>query len=337
MIERCQGNLLDAEAEALVNAVNCVGIMGKGIALSFKKKFDNNFKAYEQACAHGLIVPGRMFIFPTGTLWNPRYIINFPTKRDWKSKSRIEDVETGLEALVEDIRTLGIRSIAVPPLGCGYGGLDWRIVAPMIERAFAGLPDVRVLLYEPTVPLAPLPTSRAKMTLGRAMLLSLMATKLRADGHYDVAEIHLMAFLIQKSGQPLRLSFQWPPSGPWAGNLGRVLWDMDGTFVRCNGDGPEGLQLLPEAISVAETFLQDHPTSQARLARMQALLNGFPDRRDMYLLGRLLRAAELNEAVRQVPEAAIDLITAQAPEGDRYTPQEVRDALEHLYEADWLG
>jgi O-acetyl-ADP-ribose deacetylase (regulator of RNase III) len=149
MITLTKGNLIETDAEALVNSVNCEGYMGKGIALQFKKAFPEDFKAYKRACQAGEVQPGRMFIFATGSMMNPRYVINFPTKRKWRAKSRIEDIQAGLTALVDEVRERGIASIAVPPLGCGLGGLNWRDVKPLIERAFAELPQVRVLLFEP--------------------------------------------------------------------------------------------------------------------------------------------------------------------------------------------
>lgn len=149
MIEEAKGNLLEADAEALVNTVNTVGHMGKGIALQFKQAYPENFVAYARAVKRGEVQAGRMFVVPTGFVTNPRYIINFPTKRHWRGRSRIEDVDSGLEALVGEIRRLGIRSIAMPPLGCGNGGLDWRDVEPRIKRALTDLGDVRVLLFAP--------------------------------------------------------------------------------------------------------------------------------------------------------------------------------------------
>lgn len=149
MLESCSGNLLEADVEALVNTVNCVGVMGKGLALQFKQAFPDNFEEYRRACQSGEVKPGQMFIVPTGRLTNPCYIINFPTKRHWKNPSRIEDIETGLLALIETVKQLGIRSIAVPPLGCGNGGLAWSRVAPLIEAAFAQVPEVQVLIFEP--------------------------------------------------------------------------------------------------------------------------------------------------------------------------------------------
>lgn len=132
-----------------MNTVNCVGVMGKGLALQFKKAYPENFAAYSRACDAGEVEPGIMYIFNTGAMTNPKYIINFPTKRHWKEKSRIKDVEDGLRALVEDIRKRNIKSIAVPPLGCGLGGLKWSAVQTMIEKAFMELPVINVILFAP--------------------------------------------------------------------------------------------------------------------------------------------------------------------------------------------
>lgn len=177
MLELKQGNLLEEKTEALVNTVNCVGVMGKGIALQFKQAFPETFKQYKKACDAGEVQPGQMFTVPTGNLFNPRYIINFPTKRHWKGKSRLEDIKTGLKALVEEVKRLEIQSIAIPPLGCGNGGLDWAVVKPLIIGAFADLPDVKVLIFEPGgTPAADqvqVSTKTPNMTRSRALVVSL--------------------------------------------------------------------------------------------------------------------------------------------------------------------
>lgn len=149
MFEFKQGNLLEEKTEALVNTVNCVGVMGKGIALQFKQAYPENFRQYEQACRTGKVQPGKMFTVATGSLLSPKYIINFPTKRHWRNNSNIEDIQTGLVALVQQVQQLGITSIAMPALGCGNGGLNWADVKPLIESAFAQLPDVQVIIFEP--------------------------------------------------------------------------------------------------------------------------------------------------------------------------------------------
>ena len=149
MIRFTTGDILAEDAEALVNTVNCVGVMGRGIALQFKKAFPENFRVYADACARGEVQPGRMFVFETRQLTNPRYIINFPTKRHWRGNSRIEDIDAGLKDLVTVIRERDIRSIAVPPLGAGLGGLEWSDVRPRIEKALHGFNDLDVVVFEP--------------------------------------------------------------------------------------------------------------------------------------------------------------------------------------------
>lgn len=149
MVELAHGDLFQADAEALVNAVNCVGVMGRGIALQFRTAFGENYVAYKAMCDRGALQPGTLFVHDMNRLVNPRYIINLPTKRHWQDKSRIEDIEAGLAALAAEVRARSIRSLAVPRLGCGLGGLDWQVVRPLIEQTFVDLPEVRVLLYAP--------------------------------------------------------------------------------------------------------------------------------------------------------------------------------------------
>jgi len=143
------GNLLQANTEALVNAVNCVGVMGRGIALQFKQAFPDNFSAYAAACRHAEVQPGRMFVFEIASAAKPKYIVNFPTKRHWRDKSRMEDIENGLASLVQEVRARGIRSIARPALGSGLGGLTWGKVRVRIEDHFAPLDEVTVLVFNP--------------------------------------------------------------------------------------------------------------------------------------------------------------------------------------------
>jgi len=123
--------------------------MGRGIALQFKKQFPDNYKFYEVACKKGEVIPGKMLVYEMNSLLNPRFIINFPTKRHWREASMIEDIENGLNDLVRVIQTKKISSIAIPPLGCGLGGLDWKVVKIYIEAALTQLQDVEVIIFEP--------------------------------------------------------------------------------------------------------------------------------------------------------------------------------------------
>jgi O-acetyl-ADP-ribose deacetylase (regulator of RNase III) len=227
MISEETGNLLDAPADALVNTVNTAGVMGKGLALQFKQAYPANFHAYRVACHHGEVSLGRMFVYEPGVPGQPRYLVNFPTKGHWRDRSDLGNVRDGLADLRRVILDRAITSIAVPPLGCGNGGLDWRDVRPLIAEALGDLPGVRVLVYPPqdTPPPAAMPvgTRRPRMTTGRAALLALLAeyaglswlegaTVIR--GGASLLEVQKLMYFLQETGQPLRLSYAKGRYGP---------------------------------------------------------------------------------------------------------------------------
>lgn len=253
------GNILAENAEALVNSVNCVGIMGRGIALQFKMAFSENFEAYKAACKRGEVQPGRMFVFATGQLTNPRYIINFPTKRHWRDKSRLSDIEAGLTDLVAEIKARKIRSVAIPPLDSGLGGLDWSDVRCRIEAAAHGIPNVRVVLFEPRgAPEArAMPRSREvpAMTPGRAALVGLIERYLGGlmDPFVSLLEVHKLLYFMQEAGAPLKLQFKKALYGPYAENLRHVLTAIEGHLISGYGDGGDApdkqLELVPGAVA----------------------------------------------------------------------------------------
>ncbi|GIV07149.1 MAG: hypothetical protein KatS3mg017_0351 [Fimbriimonadales bacterium] len=151
MIRLKRGDLFHSSAEALVNTVNTQGVMGKGLAYEFKKRFPESYERYQEACKNGEIQIGKVQVVLTGKL-HPQYIINLPTKKSWRQKSKLEYIQAGLKDLLRVVQEHGIKSIAIPPLGCGQGGLRWEEVKSLIEQAFAELPDVEVELYEPSTP-----------------------------------------------------------------------------------------------------------------------------------------------------------------------------------------
>ncbi len=268
MIDYRTGDILKDESEALVNTVNCVGIMGRGIALQFKDAYPDNFKEYAAACKRGDVKPGNMLVYETNELTGPRYIINFPTKRHWRGKSRIEDVKSGLVALVEVLREKRIHSIAIPPLGSGLGGLNWADVRPLIETAMRKLSDVRVTVYEPKGAPSTETMSHSrnvpKMTAGRAALVELI-NRYQAgllDPQVSLLEVHKLMYFLQESGEPLRLQFQAAPYGPYAENLRHVLHAVEGHLISGYADGGDApdklLSLEPGATEDATAFLAEH-------------------------------------------------------------------------------
>lgn len=290
MIELTEGNLLEADVEALVNTVNCVGVMGKGIALQFKQAYPDNFAYYARACKAQQIRPGHVLVFETGKLANPKYIINFPTKRHWKGKSRLEDIEAGLTDLVDTVKRLAIRSLAIPPLGCGLGGLDWSDVKRRLIRAFEPLGDVRVLLFEPKgappVEQMPVRTTIPNMTRGRALLIQLLDLYGRQGYRHSLLEVQKLAYFLQEAGEPLQLKFQSHQYGPYAENLHHVLQRLEGHFIRGYGDraARAEIRLLPAAVEQAKAYLADKPESEEHLERVHKLIEGFETPYGMELL-----------------------------------------------------
>jgi O-acetyl-ADP-ribose deacetylase (regulator of RNase III) len=285
MFEYKTGNILAEDVEALVNTVNCVGIMGRGVALQFKNAYPANYKAYTAACKSGEVLPGRMFVYENELMFNPRYIINFPTKRHWKGKSRLEDIDAGLVALEREIRSRNIRSIAIPPLGCGLGGLDWSEVRPRIESALHAISDLKVIVFEPAV--APVrERSNAsrdvpKMTPGRAALVALIERYLNGmlDPFISLLEVHKLMYFLQAAEEPLRLKFTKAPYGPYAENLRHVLHAVEGHLVSGYADGGDApnkqLTLVPCACEDAKAFLDTQEPTRRRLERVADLVEGF--------------------------------------------------------------
>jgi len=283
VIEFRSGDILHSGADALVNTVNCVGVMGRGVALQYKNAFPTNYSAYTLACKRGEVVPGKMFVFRTGQL-TPAYIINFPTKRHWRGKSRIEDIVSGLSDLVLTIREEGIRSIALPPLGSGLGGLDWKEVRPLIEDALNSLPDVHAIVYEPSTPgLDQMLNHREvpQMTKGRAALVELVQKYLASllDPFVTLLEVHKLMYFMQEAGEELRLNFKKGPYGPYAENLRHVLRAIEGHFIAGyddTGDKPgKQLTLVPGSVEEAQNFLASHEQTRRHFAKVVELAEGF--------------------------------------------------------------
>jgi len=240
MIRFTKGNLLDADVEALVNTVNTVGVMGKGIALMFKDRFPPNFQEYAAACKRGEVRIGRMFVTQNPSLDVPRWIINFPTKTHWRVKTRIEWIDAGLEDLRRVVVEKGIRSIAVPPLGCGHGGLSWSEVRPRIVNALGSLPDVDVVVYEPTRRYQNVAkrTGVEKLTPARALIAELVRRYWILGIECSMLEIQKLAWFLEReidaSGleNPLDLRFQADRYGPYADRLRHLLNQLDGSYLR---------------------------------------------------------------------------------------------------------
>ena len=346
MIEYTSGDILNDESEALVNTVNCVGIMGRGIALQFKKAWPDNFKAYEAACKREEVQPGWMFVFDTGRLMPPRYIINFPTKRHWRGKSRLEDIEAGLAALADVIRTRDIHSIALPPLGSGLGGLEWTDVRKRIEHALTDLPEVHVRVYEPQG--APQADSMhhvrdvPRMTAGRAALVGLMRRYLGGllDPSITLLEVHKLMYFMQEAGEPLKLKYVQAPYGPYADNLRHVLHAIEGHLVAGYADGGDApdkpLKLVPGAAEEADAFLRAHAETRARFDRVARLVEGFESPFGMELLSTVHWILNREDTASNKADV-VERTYAWNPRKRQFTPRQINIAVNVLTAQNWIS
>ncbi len=343
------GDLLEAEADALVNTVNCVGVMGKGIALQFKKKWPAAFKSYKQDCDSGKLRPGSLHIHEFGKLaGKPYFIINFPTKDHWRGKSQIEFIKSGLKALHRSIEELQIESIAIPPLGCGNGGLEWPRVEQLIREQLGDL-DVEIQLFAPTgAPEAKrlaVRSERPKMTAGRAVLLKLLALYKELDYSLTKVEVQKLCYFAQIAGQPLKLNFEKNQYGPYADSLRHVLNRIDGHFVKGVGDHDQSeteLQVEQDAVIEATEFLKSDSESQARLKRVKHLIEGFETPFGMELLATVhwvsheLGTHDLDPVLEGVRNWVPGQKAWNQRKSELMTEGKVRLALSQLHTKGWL-
>lgn len=348
MIEPTEGNLLEAPVEALVNTVNTEGIMGKGIALQFRQAYPEMYRAYEKACAAGEVRLGEVQVFDLGGLaGGPRWIFNFPTKGHWKARSRLADIEKGLADLTKKVRKLGIKSIAVPPLGCGNGGLMWSDVQPRIKKAFAKLPEVRTLVFAPVgapeAKLMPNHTERPKMTAGQASLVVLMDRYLKGllDPFVSLMEVQKLMYFLKAAGEPMpKLKFVEGKFGPYAANMRHSLIRMENHFTQGYGDGKDTpeiqLELLPGAVAAAEAFLATSRETKAKMDQVAELIQGYEDPYGMELLSSVHWVMQQHPKARDNQEAAIVAVQGWNNRKKRLLkPEHLRKAWSRLKEHRW--
>lgn len=269
MVTYAQGNLLEADVDAVVNTVNTVGIMGKGIALMFKEQFPRNFEAYARACDAGEVRIGKMFVTQNKELFGPKWIINFPTKTHWRAKTQIEWVEEGLKDLVRVIREKNVHSIAIPPLGCGNGGLNWQDVRPLIESALGELDGVNAIVYEPTVKYQNVAkrTGVEKLTPARALVAEMVRRYSLLGIECSILEVQKLGWFLERGVARFRVTdalnfkFQANKYGPYSHNLTKLLDSLDGSYLRCD-------KRLADADPLDLIWFND-----AKYDRVQAYLN----------------------------------------------------------------
>ena len=350
MIELKTGNIIkENQAEALVNTVNTMGIMGKGIALQFSKAFPQNYTFYRKAFEHNQLAIGKVLVFETGTLFNPKYIINFPTKKHWRYKSKLEYIKAGLESLEEEVRKRRIKSVAVPPLGCGLGGLNWNEVFTLMKRTFEKLPEVRWIVFEPkgtpkpeSMPVA---TQKPKMTAGRAAIIGLIKRYLGSGLDYPVSllEIQKLVYFLTAAGEHLpQVKFKKSHYGPYADVLRHVLERIDGHYTIGYGDGKNKptttINLINNAGEEAENFLESHPQTLKYIHLVSDLVDGFASPSGMEVLATTHWVVmEENADAKTDFSQAVEKIKNWSPrKAQSMKPEHIKIAWERLRDQGWF-
>ncbi|MBP8813258.1 MAG: macro domain-containing protein [Laribacter sp.] len=298
MITFTQGNLLEARTEALVNTVNTVGVMGKGIALMFKERFDENFRRYAAACKAKEVQTGKMFVTQVHELDGPRWIVNFPTKQHWRAPSRMEWVVEGLQDLRRFLIEQQVQSIAIPPLGAGNGGLEWADVREQIELALGDL-DIDILVFEPTKQYQNV-AKRAgveKLTPARALIAELVRRYWVLGMECSMLEIQKLAWFLERAierynpgDNPLNLQFTPHKYGPYANRLDHLLNNLDGSYLhsekRISDANPlDVIWFDDERKAFVQTYLKSEAKAYTQaLEFTAALIDGFESPFGMELL-----------------------------------------------------
>lgn len=295
MIRYTQDDILQSSAEALVNTVNTVGVMGKGIALQFKEAFPNNFKEYARACKGKELVPGKLLaVWDDHLHYGRKLVINFPTKVHWRSPSKYEYIEQGLVALADLLGREEVGSVAVPPLGCGHGGLEWSRVKQLIEQYLADLP-LDVLVYTPNRHIKEIlqkqtTQKKAKLTPARSLLLYALFAYESLGEYSSLFAANKLAYFLQRMGQPLRLDFKPHHYGPYAIGVEKVLYQLNGVYLKGLEQGQaapfEALKLdyakFDDVTDFIRTKLSDQESQ--RLDQLMKLIDGFTSELSLEIL-----------------------------------------------------
>lgn len=343
-IEYKTGDMFDEPTEAIVNTVNCVGVMGKGVALEFKRRWPDNFQAYKRLCDDKMLAPGKMFIFDNNDFLAQgahRYLINFPTKAHWRSKSKLEYVADGLDDFVKQVRELGIKSVTIPPLGCGNGGLDWGVVRPLIESKLRPLKDVRFVVYAPdgAITASEQTTVPDEMTNERATLVVALAELEKFfGGHITRLTAQKITYFLQVMGVGFGLKFMKNEFGPYSESLHiafKVMETRD--YIEGYTSKERQITVTQGAYAAAQEYLDRNGASATEVvSKLSLLVEGYESPFGMELLSSIHYLAS-NEGIATQPEMSNALDEWNDHKRDSFSIESVSAALTRLKEDSFIN
>lgn len=338
------GDMFDEPAEAIVNTVNCVGVMGKGVALEFKRRWPDNFHAYKRICDAGKLSPGKMFVFEIGDLLQKsdrQFLINFPTKQHWKAKSKIEYIERGLDDLVRQVRELNIKSVVMPPLGCGNGGLDWNDVRPLIEEKLSTLPDVKFIVFAPSTGVCQVTEQENvpnDLTIPRAtMMVTLGQLEKYFGGHFTRLTAQKLVYFMQVLGSDFGLTYSKTKFGPYSERLHGIFKVMEKKQYISGYEGDDHKVIVgPSTFAASDDFLKSNGVDISPLVqKLSLLVEGFESPYGMELLSSVHYLA-ITEGITTQPEMYETLVSLNDDKRESFPQTAVTTAFDRLIEDECL-
>lgn len=339
-IEYKFGDMFDEPSEAIVNTVNCVGVMGKGVALEFKRRWPENFRAYKRVCDAGRLETGKMFVFQAGDLLDAggrKILINFPTKKHWRAKSKLEYVETGLDDLVSQVQRLGIKSLVLPPLGCGNGGLEWGEVRPLIEEKLKPLDDVRVVIFAPRVEESQsmeqvnVPND---LTVQRAtMMVVLGEMEKYFGGYFTRLTAQKLVYFMQVLKSDFGLSFSKAQYGPYSETLHKIFRVMESKrYIGGYTSEDPQITITPSTFAASDDFLKSEGADVGALVeKLSLLVEGYESPYGLELLSSVHFLA-VSEGIDTQPELSEALEEWSDHKRESFQRAAVTSALQRLVE-----
>ena len=342
-LELKHNDLLKQQADAIINTVNCVGIMGKGIALQFKKAFPENYKAYAKACKNNEVKIGKMFVYQTGFLdsnIHSKYIINFPTKEHWRGNSKIEYIEEGLDDLYNVIQNFNIKTLAMPPLGCGNGGLNWSDVKKLIINKLSPIEDLILYLYEPQISVLKTTSlvgkSIPKLTKIRVAVCKAIERYRELDYCLSHLEVQKLMYFFELTGETRSLNFEHQKFGPYSDKLRHVLNSIDGYYIDGFKDSLHAeIHIKSNMLERINEEFKNYPDLNTRFKRLSDLISGFETPFSMELLATVHWVITQEGAITR--DAIISKVHSWSErKAKMFTPAYIDIAINRLKIYNWI-
>lgn len=291
MIEFTTGNILNSDVDCLVNTVNCEGYMGKGIAYQFKQAFPDNYKAYVEACRKGQMRIGSVFIYSE----DGKTIVNFPTKDKWRNNSKIEYIQEGLENLVDKLTLVKPASVAIPPLGCGNGGLQWHDVKGLIEEYLSPVPDIKFIVYEPSNYYKADIKTAPKLNLSHLVLMQLKFNLVK----FDKIRLQKCAYFFNIFSGQTYFSFERAKYGPYAHSIDILSKQIKEYQSFYNIDTSKAYELAHKEL-VSESIANKLEQYRIFIIKSSSIVNNVKSQKDLEVLASVSRVIEEHKEIDEI-------------------------------------